>query len=57
MPIGGEIVSVNALLEDAPERVNTAPYGDGWMVEVKIENPSEIDSLLTKDGYLKVLKG
>jgi len=57
MPIGGEIVSVNTLLEDTPERVNTSPYGDGWMMEIKIENPSEIDSLLTKDAYLKMLKG
>lgn len=57
MPIGGEILSVNKLLEDAPERVNTAPYDDGWMLEVKIENPSEFDSLLTKDAYVTMLKG
>lgn len=57
MPIGGEILSVNKILEDTPERVNTAPYGDGWMIEIKIENPSEIDSLLTKDAYLNMLKG
>lgn len=57
MPIGGEILSVNKLLEDAPERVNTAPYDDGWMIEIKIENPSEFDSLLTKDAYLTLLEG
>jgi len=57
MPIGGEILSVNKLLEDAPERVNTAPYDDGWILEVKVENPSELDSLLTKDAYVTMLKG
>ena len=57
MPIGGEILSVNKILEDTPERVNMAPYADGWMIEIKIENPSEIDSLLTKDAYLDMLKG
>ena len=57
MPIGGEILSVNKILEDTPERVNKAPYDDGWMIEIKIENPAEIDSLLTKDAYLNMLKG
>jgi len=57
MPIGGEILAVNKLLEDAPERVNAAPYDDGWMIEIKIENPSEFDSLLTKAAYLAMLKG
>ncbi|MEW6672936.1 MAG: glycine cleavage system protein GcvH [Thermodesulfobacteriota bacterium] len=57
MPVGGEIVSVNKALEDTPEKVNTSPYDDGWMIEIRIENLSEIDSLLTKDAYLKMLKG
>jgi len=57
MPIGGEILSVNKTLEDTPEQVNTAPYDDGWMVEVKIENPAEIDALMTKEAYLTMLKG
>ena len=57
MPIGGEILSVNKLLEDAPERVNTAPYDDGWMIEIKMDNSSELDSLLTKDAYLTLLEG
>jgi glycine cleavage system H protein len=57
MPIGGEIISVNTVLEDAPEKVNTAPYGDGWMIKVRIDNPDEIDALLTRDAYLQKLKG
>jgi glycine cleavage system H protein len=57
MPMGGEIVSVNNILDDTPEQVNTAPYNDGWMIEIKIENPAEIDSLMTKEAYVSMLKG
>ena len=57
MPVGGEVVSVNAALEDAPELVNNAPYADGWMVEVKPGNPAEVDSLMDKAAYLEMLKG
>jgi glycine cleavage system H protein len=57
MPVGGEIVAVNSGLEDAPERVNNTPYTDGWMIEVKPDNPSELDHLMTGDAYLEKLKG
>lgn len=57
MPVSGEIVAVNSGLEDMPEYVNNTPYTDGWMIEVKPENPSEIDDLLTHDAYLEKLKG
>ena len=57
MPVGGEIVAVNSGLEDAPELVNNTPYTDGWMIEIKPDNPSEMDSLLTGDAYLEKLKG
>jgi len=57
IPIGGEILAVNKDLEDAPEKVNTAPYTDGWMIEIKVENPAEIDLLLSTDGYIDMLKG
>jgi len=57
MPVGGEVMAVNAALEESPEKVNNAPYSDGWMIEIKAENPSEIDALLTKDAYLATLKG
>ena len=56
MPIGGEIVSVNTALEDSPELINTSPYGDGWMIEIKPADPTELDELLTKDAYLEMLK-
>ena len=57
MPVGGEIVGVNDTLEDAPEKVNNTPYTDGWMIEVKPDDPTELDSLMDKDGYIKSLEG
>ena len=57
MPVSGEIAAVNSGLEDAPERVNSTPYTDGWMIEVKPDNPSEMDKLLSSDAYLEKLKG
>ena len=57
MPLGGKIAAVNTTLEDAPEKVNTAPYADGWMIEVEPEEPSEFDALMDKDAYLDMLKG
>ena len=57
MPIGGEIVSVNTPLEDAPELVNNTPYSDGWLIEVKPDDPAQLDSLMTKDDYIKSLQG
>jgi glycine cleavage system H protein len=57
MPVGGEVLAVNSSLEDTPEKVNNTPYGDGWMIEIKAENPSELDDLMDKDAYLGTLKG
>ena len=57
MPIGGEIVSVNTALEDSPEFVNNSPFSDGWMIEVKPDDRAQLDSLMTKDAYIKTLKG
>ncbi len=57
MPVGGEVLAVNPQLEDAPELVNTAPYGDGWMIEIRPDDPSEADSLMNRAAYLEMLKG
>ena len=57
MPVGGEIAAINAALEDAPELINNTPYADGWMIEVKANDPTEADSLMAKDDYLKTLQG
>ncbi len=57
MPVGGEILAVNKTLEDAPELVNQSPYQEGWFVEIKPTDPSEMDTLMTKQAYLEMLKG
>ncbi|MDJ0914351.1 MAG: glycine cleavage system protein GcvH [Desulfobacterales bacterium] len=57
MPLSGEILAINTQLEDAPELVNQSPYADGWMIEIKPSDPSELDALLTRDAYLAMLKG
>ena len=56
MPISGEVTAINNALEDSPELVNTQPYDDGWMIAVKIADPSELDALMSKDDYYKMIK-
>jgi len=51
MPVSGTILEVNAKLADNPEAVNTDPYGDGWMVKIKLSNAAEVDSLLDAVAY------
>ena len=50
-PLSGEIVEVNAKLEKEPQLVNSSPYGDGWMVKLKLTEPSEKDGLMKADAY------
>ena len=54
-PLSGEIVEVNAALADAPEKINQDPYGDGWMVKVRLSDPSEVDQLLDVAAYRDLL--
>ncbi|MBV2196993.1 MAG: glycine cleavage system protein GcvH [Flavobacterium sp.] len=51
LPLSGEIIEFNDNLESSPENVNSDPYGDGWMVKVKISDASEIDTLLSSEDY------
>lgn len=51
LPLSGEIIEFNDSLESEPEKVNSDPYGDGWMVKVKIENEAEIEDLLSSEDY------
>ena len=55
MPVSGEIVALNEVLEDEPELVNSDPYGDGWMIKVLISDFTELDSLLTADQYKELI--
>ncbi|WP_462270293.1 glycine cleavage system protein GcvH [Desulfobacter sp.] len=57
LPIGGEIVEVNSKLEDAPELVNTNCYDKGWLVKIKPDDLSEMESLKDQAAYLEMLKG
>jgi glycine cleavage system H protein len=54
-PISGKITKVNNQLDDAPETVNSSPYDDGWLVELEVENKSEIDKLLDAKSYKKII--
>ncbi len=56
-PISGEVVKVNEKLKDQPELINDNPYEDGWMIVVKMSNPSEVDSLMSADQYQAYLQG
>lgn len=50
-PIAGTVVATNDALEDAPETVNEDAYGNGWLIKLKVEDASELDTLMTADGY------
>jgi glycine cleavage system H protein len=52
-PVAGEIVDVNGRLDGEPSLVNSDPYGDGWMIKVRMKNPAEKDALLGADAYSK----
>jgi glycine cleavage system H protein len=54
-PVSGEIVEVNEALKDAPEQINDDSYGEGWLVKVKLSDPSELDSLMDSASYTESL--
>jgi glycine cleavage system H protein len=54
-PLSGEVLEVNGAVLDAPEIVNDDPYGNGWLVRVRLSDPSEVDSLLDLDAYRQIL--
>lgn len=51
MPISGEVIEFNETLESNPEKVNEDPYGEGWMIKIKIADPSELEDLLSDEDY------
>ncbi|MCH1547705.1 MAG: glycine cleavage system protein GcvH [Flavobacteriaceae bacterium] len=55
LPVSGEIIEFNDLLESEPEKVNDDPYGEGWMIKVKISNLSELENLMTAEDYKKMI--
>ncbi len=57
MPLSGTIIEVNEFLEDAPETVNDDAYGSGWMIKLKLSDPSEIQNLLDAEAYSSIITG
>jgi glycine cleavage system H protein len=57
MPMSGEVLEVNADLEDKPELVNESPYEAGWMIRIKLSDPTESDQLLSAEAYSKQIQG
>ena len=55
-PLSGEIVEVNEGLADSPEKVNQDPYGEGWMVKIRLSDPSEVDQLMDVSAYRELLQ-
>jgi glycine cleavage system H protein len=55
-PVSGKVIAVNAALEDAPEKVNQDPYGDGWFFKIKPEDPADLEELLSADDYAEFLE-
>jgi len=55
MPLSGEIIEFNEDLESEPEKVNADPYGEGWMIKIKLSNPEQVESLLDDAGYKEVI--
>jgi glycine cleavage system H protein len=54
-PLSGEILEVNQNVVDAPETVNEDPYGEGWLIRIRLSDPAEVDSLLDADAYKQVV--
>lgn len=57
LPLSGEIIEFNEGLEDEPEKVNTDPYGEGWMIKLKISDASEVNNLLSAEDYKALISG
>ncbi|MBC7383798.1 MAG: glycine cleavage system protein GcvH [Bacteroidia bacterium] len=55
MPVSGEVLELNPALDSSPELVNSDAYGEGWMIKVKLTNPSELDGLMKVDAYKELV--
>jgi len=51
-PLGGEVVAVNELLDDSPELINSEPYGDGWIMTLKLDSVDDLDELMDSNSYM-----
>lgn len=55
IPVSGTITEVNPILESEPEKVNSDPYGDGWIVKIKVDDPADMEGLMDADSYQKLV--
>jgi len=55
LPVSGTITELNPILEAEPEKVNTDPYGDGWMIKMKVDNPGDVSKLMDAEAYEKIV--
>lgn len=55
LPVSGEIIAFNEALEEEPEKVNEDPYGEGWMIRVRMSDPSELEALMDADAYKELV--
>ena len=55
LPVDGIIMEVNPILESEPEQVNTDPYGNGWMIKMKVDDPQDVNKLMNAEAYKKVV--
>lgn len=55
MPVSGEVLEVNEAINDQPELVNNDPYGEGWMIKIRVADPAELDTLLDAAGYQSLI--
>ena len=56
MPLSGEVLEFNSVLEDTPEVVNEEPYNSGWLIKIKIDNPAQLKHLLSADQYKELIQ-
>lgn len=56
IPLSGEVVETNSAIEDQPELVNKSPYGDGWLIKIKLADPAEVKNLMSADDYRKIAR-
>lgn len=54
MPVSGKLVAINEELNGEPEKINSDPYGDGWIIKIEVSNPSELEDLLDAEGYQSI---
>ena len=55
MPVAGKVLEINQALEDAPDQVNKDPYGEGWLIKISMDDPSQLDDLLDAGAYEKLI--